>query len=631
MIRILNRICILLCLVIAGGVTYGQLNLPGRSSSGNSSSPSFDENFVADTLRLNYFYQANPKILYTYDDTLLTHFHEFDISHIAGKTYLNLGFPGSPVQPLIPTSTAYTGFTLGLDSYKPYYIDDHNFRFYNSKKAITDVFYTKGQSQNDGIIRAKFGRSFKDRVQFSLDYNRYVNFGEYSRQNGRTTNLGIGLGYASKNGRLLIFGTHYSNIFTQQNNGGITTDTLFNAAFTEQRTAIPTFLDGASTRDDRKTYKILTHYQLLGKDTTSNEGGLWMQYAFRVDDHYFKFSDSSIDTVAKKYYGELMTDSRGIRNFIEHKRIVNDISLNLGRSGNKEIKAGFRSVINKIGQEPLNSKITEWKLYGDARWSFAERLKISSLGELNINKENTTFLISGALDLNLGKAGILSGKLDINQQQPSLIQSKLFVNQINVWNNNFKNILINHLSANYRIPSLNFEVTGGQILAKDQIYFNTHGYPVQQEGLSTLSYLKIYKMFSFGPFINENKLVFQKASKNPVFRVPPWHLQHSLDFNNILFKSVLGLKAGFDFRLNDNYFGSTYYPMVGQFGEEDQLKIPLYPSLDFRTSLRVRYFRAFVILHNILQPLRGGVYIQTNRYPHPDFYVRLGIRWIFIN
>ena len=138
-------------------------------------------------------------------------------------------------------------------------------------------------------------------------------------------------------------------------------------------------------------------------------------------------------------------------------------------------------------------------------------------------------------------------------------------------------------------------------------------------------------MFSFGPFINENKLVFQKASKNPVFRVPPWYVQHSLDFNNILFKSVLGLKTGFDLRLNDAYFGSTYYPLVGQFGEEDQLKIPLYPSLDFRTSLRVRYFRAFVILHNILQPLRGGVYIQTNRYPHPDFYLRLGIRWIFIN
>ena len=154
---------------------------------------------------------------------------------------------------------------------------------------------------------------------------------------------------------------------------------------------------------------------------------------------------------------------------------------------------------------------------------------------------------------------------------------------------------------------------------------------MQQEGLSTLSYLSIYKAFEFGPFVSENKVVLQKASKNPVFRVPNWFLQHSLDFNNILFKSVLGLKTGFDLRINDSYFGNTYFPLVGQFGVDDQFEVPLYPALDFRASFRVRYFRAFAIFHNILQPIRNDVYIQTSRYPHPDFYFRLGISWIFIN
>lgn len=626
------RIHLVFLVTIIWGTSLAQRGFPDRAgSSGNNSSAGFDQNYEDDTLRLEYFLQGEPQQLHTFEDTLLTEFHEFDVSHLAGITYLNLGFPGSPVQPLIQRPASYTGFSLGLESYKPYYMDDDRFRFYRSDKAITDVFYSKGQTQNDGVFRARFGRGFKDRLQFSLDYNRYTNFGEYSRQNGRNTNLGVGLGYKSKNERLYLFATHYSNIFSQQNNGGITTDTLFNDAFTQQRTAIPTYLASAATRDDKKTFKLHTHYQLLGKDSLQKEGGFWLEYILRLDRHYFKFSDTQIESSSEEYYGELLTDVRGIRNFISHNRLVNDISLRLGNPAQKEIKAGFRNIINRIDQEPLDSRITEWKLYGDARWNIQNRLKISGLGELNINKENTTFLLQGALELNLGNAGQLIGQLDINQQQPTLIQSRLFVNQINVWQNNFKNIFINHLQAKYVIPDLNFVISGGQIVSKDQIYFDQKGYPVQQDGLSTLTYLSIYKMFSLGALVSENKVVLQKGSKDPVFRVPDWYLQHSLDFNNILFKSVLGLKAGFDFRLNDPYYGSTYFPLVGQFGVEDRFEIPLYPSLDFRTSLRVRYFRAFAILHNILQPLRKDVYIQTSRYPHPDLYLRLGIRWIFIN
>ncbi|MCB0666481.1 MAG: hypothetical protein KDC80_11685 [Saprospiraceae bacterium] len=633
MIRFHYRIQLICVLTILYGISSAQRGFPtrGAGSSGNDSSPAFDEDYVEDTLHLQYFYQSDPQQKYTFDDTLLNDFHEFDISHLKGTTYLNLGYPGSPAQPLIPRPLTYTGFSLGLESYRPYYMDDERFRFYASDQAITDVFYTKGQTQNDGVVRARFGRSFKDRLQFSLDYNRYLNFGEYSRQNGRNTNLGVGLGYKSKNERFYLFASHYSNIFTQQNNGGITTDTLFNDAFTQQRTAIPTYLSSASTRDDHKTYKFHTHYQLLGKDSVSSAGGFWVEYILRFDNHYFKFSDTDLDSTAVNYYGELMTDSRGIRNFVSHNRVVNDLSLKLGNVEKREIKAGMRNIINRIDQEPLNDKITEWKLYGNVLWNFKDRIKISSLGELNINKENTTFLLQGTIDLNLGNAGQLKGQLDINQQQPTLVQSRLFVNQINAWDNNFKNTFINHLQAKYILPNLNFEISGGQIVGKDQIYFDQSGYPQQQEGLSTLTYLSIYKLFSFGPFVSENKIVFQKASKNPVFRVPDWYLQHSFDFNNILFKSVLGLKTGFDFRLNDPYNGSTYYPLAGQFGVEDQFEIPLYPSLDFRTSLRVRYFRAFAIMHNILQPLRKDVYIQTSRYPHPDLYFRLGIRWIFIN
>ncbi|MBK8506954.1 MAG: hypothetical protein IPL46_35145 [Saprospiraceae bacterium] len=394
----------ILCgLMLTPWTIQAQSGIPNRGAGGNNSSPTFDEQFEEDTLDVKYFYQNSPRVVYSFDDTLLTHFHEFDISRLDGPTYLNLGIPGSPLRALIAAPGAYTGFSVGLDSYKPYYIDDHNFRFYESKKAITRVFYTKGQSQNDGVLRTSFGRSFKDRIRLSLDYNRYTNFGIYSRQAGRNTNLGVGIGYESKNQRLLIFASHYSNIFTQQHNGGITTDTLFTADFSEERTTIPTYLANAATRDDHKSLKINTYYQLFGRDSIKRDGGLWMQYVFRADNHYFKFSDTGLTAESADYYGSLITDSRGMRNFVEHRRIVNDISLNLGNVQNRVLKTGLRNIINNINQEPIQSKITEWKLYGDAKWNFADRLLLNSQAELNINRENASFWLVALLILILGR------------------------------------------------------------------------------------------------------------------------------------------------------------------------------------------------------------------------------------
>ena len=608
-----------------------QFDLPGRGTSSGSGATFEQTEFEQDTLNVRYYYQTAPEISYIFDDTLISHFHEFDLTDIDGTIYQNLGFPGSAVIPLIRIPNTFTGFSLGLDSYRPYYVDDHNFKFYNSKKAITKVFFTKGKTQNDGLLSAQFGRSFKDRIQFSLDFNRYNNFGIYSRQAGRNTHMGVGMTYRSEDGRFLLFGTHYSNIIDQQNNGGITTDTLFTAAFSEERTNIPTYLLGASTRDQFKVYQIHARYRLLGKDSVNANSGLLLKYIFRADNRKFKFSDTDLSEESIGYYDSLLTDDRGIRHFVGHQRIINDFSLNVGNQPDRQIRAGLRSIINKINQEPEKQTITEWKAYGNVRWDFADRLKLEALGELNINRENASFLAAGLLTANLGKVGVFSGLWRINQQRPSLIQRRLYINQIEVWDNDLKNIFVNELKASYKIPDFNFEVTGGQVLSNNNIYFNQRGYPTQQDGLSSLLYLSVFKSFKVGSLANENRIVLQRGSDNPVFRAPNWYSQHSLDISGIIFKKVLDFRTGFDLRLNNPYRGYSFLPVIGQFAVEDNLDIPFYPSVDFRSSFRVRYFRAFVILHNILQPLRSDVYYQTGRYPQPDFFFRLGIGWIFIN
>ncbi len=609
----------------------GGFSAPDRNNV-NPDSPEFGEGAdVDDTLDVQYYFLDIPEKLEVFQDTFVQYFHEYKPTALLKNDYFNLGYPGSPIRPMIPIPYEATGFQLGLHHFEPYRMDNHSFRFYKLKKALTTVFYTQGQSQEDGVFKAKFARNFKDGIQLSIDYNRYNNLGLYQRQVGRNTNLGIGFKYESENGKLKISGTHFSNIYDQNTNGGISTDTSFTGEFSGERVSIPISLETADIRDSEKIYQLITQYRLAGKDTTASSEGIQAEYIFRAENRSYKFADQS-STIDTGYYGELLTDERGIRHYVENRRLINEFNLNFNQNNAaKNITLGLRNRINRINQEPLNENLTEWLAHGRLRWNVGDRLDFDTRAELNINKDNASYLVKGNINLDLEKAGVLRGSITINQRPPSLIENAVWLSQTNIWKNDFKSIFTNHIKATYLLDQFHLYVTGGQILGSNLIYFNENTIPIQESAVTTLSYLKIYKQFKIGKIYNENKIVLQATGNNEVFRTPSWYTHHSLYFFGPLFNQVLNLKTGFELRINDSYEGITYSPVVGQFKLDDKFDIPLYPSLDFHVSMRVRYFRAFVILENIISPLRNDVYYQTSRYPQNDLTLRLGLSWIFIN
>ncbi|NND07833.1 MAG: hypothetical protein HKN87_15760 [Saprospiraceae bacterium] len=597
---------------------------------GAESHASFDDViFTKDTLNVRYFEFDKRDTMLVFQDTFVQYFHEFDLSHIQDRAYFHLGFPGSPARRLIAVPASASGFRLGLQAYDPYRIDDHNFRYYAMKKAITTAFYTQGQTQQDGLFRLRFARNFKDRLQFSLDYTRINNQGSYSRQNGRGTNIGAGFWYHSKDQRFQIFVHHYSNIFDQENNGGIITDTLFNDDLYAERLGIPTALGSAVTRDQHKVYQITSTYKLVGKDTTRADKGLLAEYTLRFDDHRFRYSDVAPDS---SYYQSLFTDQRGIRHFLQNRQISNNFSLAFrGNKPGQQFKVGIKSLINRINQEPNTFNLAEWRAHGTLNWNLAKFIKLNSTAELNLNKDYTGYLASGTLFVDLKKAGILSGSITLNSKPPSLIERSAWLSQVQVWNTDFKNTLFNHLKVDYHLPKLRLKLSGGQVLSTNQIYWNAQGLPVQESTLTTLNYLSVYKMFKLGSFHNENRVVLQATGNKDVFRVPDWHSQHSLYFSGAIFKRKMNFKTGIDIRMHAALDGLTYQPHIGQFTLDEQFDIPWYPSIDYHASFQVRFLRAFALLQNVLQPLRSDIYYQTSRYPQPDFLFRIGLSWVFIN
>lgn len=629
-----SKLCLCWLLVFAcSSMGYGQRPSPGRVPGGqNSQNPEFsDVIFSKDTLDAQFYHLNDPSTQFEYNDTSIKYFHEYELEKIRGIQYFNLGYPGSPVRLVIPTIDERLGFHLGYDAYNPYRIDNHNFRFYRIKKALTYASYVQGQTQSDGLFRALFARNFKDGLQLSFEYNRTNNIGSYLRQSGQQTNLGVGLRYVSKNQKLSLHATHYANTFAQINNGGITTDTNF--AELPQRLNVPVYLNDpasqAETRDQERVLQLQGTYRLTGKDSLRTGQGLIAEVLFRMDERSFKFFD---ENPVLEYYGNYWTHSSGVRNFLRNNRVVTHFNLRFaGKNPNQRFQVGIKNIANKIDLDFETEKLKDWMVTSQLNYSIKESLRLRGIGEFGSNKIGSSYLIKGAIDLDLGKAGVLSGILKINQRLPSQIERKLFLSQTQIWQNDFKNILDNQLSINYSIPSINFELTAGQIVSSNPIYFGSDARPIQLDGLSSLTYLNIYKSFRLGNFVNENRIILQQPGNNQVFRLPKWYSKNSLYFDGLLFKKILNLKTGFDVRLHESYDGVGYAPFIGQFILDDNHPISFYPSVDYNLTIRVGFLRAFVLLENILQPFQDGPYYQTSRYPRQDLTLRIGISWIFIN
>ncbi|MBX2814579.1 MAG: putative porin [Saprospiraceae bacterium] len=621
----------LLLLVVLLGMTYisGMAQRGAPRGNPNVESDFNSEHTTPDTLDVGYRYFGRFDSLITYADTLRTWFHEYDINRIQGRTYFNLGFPGSAALPVLPEVSSQVGFRLGLNQYDVYRLRPEDIRFYSAKKAFTHARFTQGPTQEDGVFSLQFGREFKDNISLSMDYRRTNNTGFYENQSIRNTNFSMGLRYVSKNGKWRSDAAYVTNRFRHAENGGITTDTLFRTENASIRQNIPVGISSGQTQDQEYGFHINTQY-LLSRDSTSTRDPIGIGHVLSWNQRKYLFADASPES--SEYYGIFNVDTRGLRNAIDHRILRNDFYLSLGQTAAyRRLVVGMRNQAHRLFQDQISTSFVNWIAHGDIALTPTSWLFISAKAELALGNGFESYTSEGKLTLELGGAGRLEGLININSVNATQIAQEFAVSQDQIWQNSFKNILQNHLRVSYLLPGGKLRASAGQLLVTNGTYFSAEGRSMQDDGTTSLSYLSLYSRLRWGPLVTENKFILQFTNSTDVFRVPRWHTENSLYLSGRLFKKVLNVDTGFDFRLFESYEGLTYHPLLGQFVIDNEFETSAYPVVDFRVNMRVRYFRAFIKLENILNPIRNDVPIQISRYPQQDFNIRIGIGWTFIN
>jgi len=342
-------------------------------------------------------------------------------------------------------------------------------------------------------------------------------------------------------------------------------------------------------------------------------------------------------------------NKRGLRHYLERRKLENTFKLQTfklrqqAKSSSADkglpkesdlIEVGLVHSVDFLRMEPVDTQaIHNIFLTGRLNFSPGERLRIQTYAHFGVGANAGDFRLGGELFLNFKKIGNLRLEAVNQLYSPSLLHHRFYISEKEVWKNNFVKTLETSLSGTYSLPSLHFSVTGHYHLLSNYVYFGTDGRP-GQSGTFSIVQLVARKDFHVGPFHLENWAGLQQATSD-VLPLPQFYTRHSLYFEKKIFKKVMLTKLGLDARLASSYMPPGYQPLTGQFYLQDSQVLPFTPLLDVFLSFRVKTFRFFAKIENLLTFPTETYYYQTAGYPLPFGFsnggLRLGVNWRLVD
>lgn len=369
---------------------------------------------------------------------------------------------------------------------------------------------------------------------------------------------------------------------------------------------------------------------------------LYHRMAWRKES--FKSFDPSPDSA---YYGPFLVDTRGLRNAVGRRSLENTVKLISyrpvpaapdgdslrSRSGDR-LEAGILHTASFLSMEPVDTQaVHHLFLTGRIRLSPAKRLQLDAYGHLGIGADAGDFRLNGTLSLSLGRIGRLDLEAVNQLYTPTLAEQRFFVSGQEIWRNDFGKVLETSIAARYSLPSVHFSVGGAYHLLDNYVYFDATGFP-RQSGTFSILQLTLHKDIHLGQVHLEQLAGIQQASDAAV-PLPLLYSKHSLYLERKLFKRVMLAKVGLDARLAVDFQPPGYQPLTGQFFVQSNQELPFTPLLDAFLSFRVKTFRFFAKVENLLTTPLQTYHFQTAGYPLPfgleNGGLRLGIDWRLVD
>ncbi len=581
-----------------------------------------DTTYIDTTLTIQKEYKFNPR---RKDNFELLPFNN------VGQTYTKLGYDFRD-EGLFPQ--------MGATAKTYEYFNIKDIHYYYVPTPTSELFYkstfTQGQVLN-AFVTMNTSRQFN----FSVQYNGLRSLGKYRHQLSSHGNFIATFNYHTKNKKYYIRGHYTSQDFSNDENGGLTAESLANfksgdSEFNNRERLDVNYTDANSFYIGKRYYFDQKYNFLRVKDSVPNQNQISIGHRFAYESKHYDFSQEK----ANEIYGESFKTT--VYNRLSNKTFFNQAYLDfdspylLGELKGKieyyTYKHQYESLVF-IDDQRIPSQIDGNSVSAGAEWH-------AKIKKFNLNAD-VTQIVSGDLtghryyaDASIGEKDKFFFKVGVSETSKSpnfnFILNQSPYKSYN-WYNDFKNEI--YRNANATLDTKWIDISADYTSIDNYAYFNSAEQTQAAQHSGTVNYLKLKaeNTFKLGKFALTNTLMYQKViDGESVFRAPEFTTRNSLYFTDHLFKGdPLLLKTGVTFKYFTEYYANAYNPVLNEFSIQNSDKIGNFPIFDLFVSGQIRRTRIYFILENFTASFTGRDYFNAPNYPYRDLSFRFGLVWNF--
>ena len=591
------------------------------------------EVFKFDIEKLKKFNINNDTILL--DTTLnINKFYEFNFRRKDNFELIKPNNVGQPYNNLSYVIDESNYPIIGYSANKTQLQTSDDIYFYDVAYPMTELLFKTVFSQGQ-LTDVLFTTNVNRKLNFSLGFKALRSLGKYQNSLSGSKNFTFTYNYNSKKFSSKSF--YLSQKLEKHESGGLSLISINDfeskdPVFNERSKLNVKFEDAVNVYFQRDFY---SHNKFKISDNKKN---LSLNHTL----HYVTVNNSYNQSLINNYYGGLIGGITTVYDKFKFRSINNKISFDISNiifdfaeigfinfnyeyfnlnSGNEKIKENSNLFSIKLSKnfEILDLDFDlQKKISGDR---IGDRLNIVLKPAKKFN-----------LDLNL--------KLSSVKSHPGLIYDNYYSGFSGVnWTNrndlvNTSSIFINYINKKFG----QFSLSGS--LINNYVYVSTENSDIesyipqinQAEFDIKLFKLKYVKNFIFGKFSMNNSFLIQDVDQNDnILNIPDFVYRNSFFISEKIFKNVLEIQSGFNFKIFSKFFINEYNPVISTFHIQDKRKIGGFPIVDFFLNAKIRQTRLFFIFEHINSSLSENNFFTTPSIPYRDSNFRFGLNWSLFN
>lgn len=589
---------------------------------------------------------------------------------------------GSPFLPYVYSQRNYNSDFFFLNSYYPYLLYAANTTYYNTKSALSTLFYSKGGSDNnkEESFDAFVTQNLNSKFNFGLHYNLISAKSQYKYLNVKKNSFRI---FASYTGiKYMMHSSFNINRLRNDENGGVI-DSLFKEGKYRDIKQLPVRFIGSaypsytSNAVNRIRYCDLFVSQRLKLFTISakidsSDMQKKRSMAEPIVTHVLHISRSTKayehNPIASGFYDTIYFNPYKTYDSVANLRIFNTLQLEFKTTLRGKVQAGVYGLIgNEIDIYSQYCEIPDsiTVAYDSAR--FNESVKLNNDFK---DKFSNTFFKAGLYTnfWNRVKANFSGTIYFIGPKAGQTLLEGIFDTRVNILKNEFvfsiesqienkypswllENYTSNHyiwnqtllpenkfvLSSKIGSSSKKFFIRGNYSVLRNHIYFNSEARPVNVDKDEILNYfsIEVTKTFKLWKLYCLNNFIYQVSGNQDIIPLPNIVLYNSTYFDHTFkFKSTNGefrAMLGIDIFYNTLFKGYDYAPALAQFYPQGDITIGNYPLMDVFLNIQLKRIRFFLKLQHFNSQWFEQEYYSAVGYPYNQMQFKFGLSVILSN